>query len=71
MSNWEDVEKVIIFLKYHIDSIPMVVHKKKRGALSEFKKQLLTKRRKRRGVRNQQHYCCVGKWKLGRVGLIL
>jgi len=51
--------------------MPMVVHKKKRGALSEFKKQLLTKRRKRRGVRNQQHYCCVGKWKLGRVGLIL
>jgi hypothetical protein len=52
MNNWEDVEKVIKFLKYHIDNMPMVVHKKKRGALSEFKKQLLTKRRKRRGVRN-------------------
>jgi hypothetical protein len=71
MNNWEDVEKIIKFLKYHIDNMPMVVHKKKRGALSEFKKQLLTKRRKRRGVRNQPHYYCVGKWKLGKVGLIL
>lgn len=51
--------------------MPMVVHKKKRGALSEFKKQLLTKRRNRRGVRNQPHYYRVGKWKLGKVGLIL
>ncbi len=49
MSNWEDVQKVIKFLKYYIDSMPMVVHKKKRGALSEFKKRLLTKRKKKKG----------------------